>query len=140
MYVLSMLTKTWISRADNPWQTLLWEHKWPSSESDPFVALSTKLQLRFAAPGRTKSKFAFQDLFVLFSGLPHLIYPKFKLHFLQESWVPFPSPSVVFTACHLEMVLTSFHKHLHLESQCGCPEKGRHFFFSFLFMNWRHNV
>lgn len=112
-----------------------------SSECDPFMVLSTKLQLRSAAPGRRKSKFAFQDLFVLlFSGFPYLIYPKFELHFLQEPWAPSPSPSVVFTACHLEMVLTSFDKHIHVESQCGRSKKRRHFFFPFLFMNWRHNV
>lgn len=141
MCVLSMLTKTWISRADSLWQTFLWEHKWPSSECEPFLVLSTELQLRSAAAGRRKSKFAFQDLFVLlFSGLPYLICPKFELSFLQESWAPSPSPPVVFTAWHLEMVLTSFDKHTHLESQCGCSEKRRHFFFSFLFMNWRHNA
>lgn len=116
-------------------------NKWPSSECEPFLVLSTELQLRSAAAGRRKSKFAFQDLFVLlFSGLPYLICPKFELSFLQESWAPSPSPPVVFTAWHLEMVLTSFDKHTHLESQCGCSEKRRHFFFSFLFMNWRHNA
>lgn len=70
----------------------------------PIHGTSTKLQLRSAAPGRRKSKFAFQDLLVLlFSGFPYLIYPKFGLHFFQESWAPSPSPPVAFIVCHLEM-------------------------------------
>lgn len=85
----------------------------------------------------TKGQLAFQELFVLlFSGFLHLTFPKFEWRFLQESFASSASHSVVFIACQSEIVLTSFDKHLHLESQCGCPEnKRRPFFSSFLFMN-----
>lgn len=121
---------TWISRSDNLWQALLWEHKWPSSECDPFLGLSTKLQLRSAAPWGRKSKFALQDLCPFFWIYPILFTQIYPYLLLQESWASPPTPSVLFIACHLEMVLTSFDKHIHLESQCGCSKKRRHFFFS----------
>lgn len=67
--------------------------------------------------------------------LAYPTFPNFELHFLQESCASSPSSSVAFTPCQSEMVLTFFDKHLHLESQCGCParQKGTFLFFLSLY-------